>query len=334
MRALRLPASCRFVLEHLVGAYGGQLIGDKMLVWPSNEFLEERTGISERTIRFALARLIEAGVIAAHDSPNGKRYCRRNAAGQIIEAYGFDLSLILNRVSEFTDVVAAMNERERERLAAHDAVTIARRSAQETLRAIAEQFPDIDTSDLMKRAVELVRLTPRRSTKGSTGDVLPAWEQLRREAEARYYTACGGNISRHKDNNKYAPENPCNNGSEDVEEATPAANLKDLVAACPDAIEFTGEIRSEVELVATAGRFRGALGVSPSAWEEARKEIGPLPAAATLLMVLQMQASPPAGSEQIRNFGGYFRAMVRLIKNGNVSLDAEIRKLRARTRSG
>jgi replication initiation protein RepC len=36
--------------------------------------------------------LIEAGLITMRDSPNGKRYGRRDPKGQIIEAYGFDLA--------------------------------------------------------------------------------------------------------------------------------------------------------------------------------------------------------------------------------------------------
>lgn len=328
MRALRLPTAARFVLEHLVGAYGGKLIAGRMMVWPSNRFLEERTDISERTIRSAVSRLLRLGVIAAHDSPNGKRYSRKDARGEVVEAYGFDLSPLLNRLSEFTDIVTEDKERERLRLADHDAMTIARRSAQEALRTLSEQFPDIHAGDLVKRALELVRVTPRRSSKGSTAEPLAAWEQLRIEAEARYYAACGGNNSRHKDNNKYAPENPCNNGYEDVGEAKPRANLRDLAAACPDAMEFLGEIRSDGELIAAAGRWRGQLGVSPSAWEEARREIGPLPTAATLILVMQIQARPAAGAEQIRNFGGYFRAMVRLMKEGRTTLDAEIRRMR------
>ncbi|MGV1754801.1 plasmid replication protein RepC [Agrobacterium sp. CG674] len=328
MRALNLAPACRFVLEHLVGVYGGKLVGGRMMVWPANKFLEERTGISERTIRFALARLLELGAIAAVDSPNGKRFARRNAAGEIVSAFGFDLSPLLNRYSEFMDIVTDMKEQERLRLAAHDELTVHRRSTQEALRALAEQFPDTDAEDLMKRALELVRVTPRRSSKGSTEAVLHAWSQLRMETESRYYSACGGNIDRHKDNNKYAPENPCNNGHENVEEAKPRTNARDLVAACPDAVEFMGEIRSDGELIAAAGRFRGMVGVSPSAWEEARREIGPLLAAATLVYAVQLQMTPTPGSEPIRNLGGYYRVLVRLILDGRFRLDREIDKLK------
>lgn len=327
MRVLDIPTSGRFILEQLIGAYGGKLVSGRMLVWPSNDFLEKRTNLAERTIRHAISNLLQLGVIAAVDSANGKRFARRDASGEVVEAYGFDLSPLLNRLSEFTDRMVAIRERERERQAQHDQITIDRRTTQETLRALAEQFPEEDTRDLMKRALELVRVTPRRSFKGSTDDIRAAWSALRQEVETKYHTACGGNNCRHKDNNKHAPENPCNNGNENVEEETPKTNRRDLIAACPEAMEFAGDVRSDGELVAAAGRLRGMLGVSPSAWEEARREIGPLPAAATLIMVLQIQLRPSPGVE-IKNFGGYFRAMCRLIKEGRVSLDSEIKRMR------
>ncbi|QIG69109.1 putative replication protein [Rhizobium phage RHph_N1_15] len=329
-RVLKLPASARFVLDQLCGVYNGEPIDGRILVWPSNEFLVERTGIPERSIRFAIARLIEEGIVISKDSPNGKRFAQRSASGQIVRAFGFDLSPLLARRPEFVSRLAAIKEMERERSVAFDELTIHRRSTQEALRTLAENFPSVDIADLTARALELVRVTPRRSGAGSADPYRGQWQALRQEAESRYYTASAGNNCRHKDNNKYAPDQSCNNGYEDVEEATPAqkTDLRDLKLACPDAMEFMGEVRHDLELVAAAGRMRGSFGVSPSAWEEARREIGPLAAAATLVWVIQIQARPSPGADQIKNFGGYFRAMCRLIRDGRVDLNEEIRKLR------
>lgn len=33
-RALKLPSNCRFVLDQLVGVFGGELVENQMLVWP------------------------------------------------------------------------------------------------------------------------------------------------------------------------------------------------------------------------------------------------------------------------------------------------------------
>lgn len=332
-RVLRLSAGCRFVLEQLCGVYGGEPIEGRILVWPSNELICERTGIAERSVRYHLARLLEEGLIASKDSANGKRFAQRAPNGQIIRAYGFDLSPLLNRLNEFRQRMQALKDQERERSLAFDELTIHRRATQEALRALAEQFPDEDTSELTARVLELVRQTPRRSGAGSADAARDAWKRLRDEAEGRYYSACGGNSCRHKDSNKYAPDQSCNNGREEERaRKRPATGLNagDLARACPDAMEFIGPVRSDQEFVAGVGRLRGSFGVSPSAWEEARREIGPLLAAATLVYVVQMQMRPAAGADPIKNLGGYFRAMVRLLREGKVDLTNEILRLRKR----
>jgi hypothetical protein len=48
------------------------------------------------------------------DSPNGKRYGKRDPKGRIVEAYGFDLSPIAARYTEFVRLV---EEARAERLA-------------------------------------------------------------------------------------------------------------------------------------------------------------------------------------------------------------------------
>ena len=48
--------------------------------------------------------LIELGLITMKDSPNGKRYGRRDARGRIVEAYGFDLSPLAARYQEFVQL--------------------------------------------------------------------------------------------------------------------------------------------------------------------------------------------------------------------------------------
>lgn len=335
-KALSLNTGCRYILDQLCAVYGGELIEGRMLVWPSNEYLVERTGVPERTLRYAIRRLIELGVITTKDSPNGKRFAQRSRQGQIIRAYGFDLGPLVARMEEWRQMVQAQAEREHEWKLAFDELTVHRRSAQEALRALAEYFPQEDTSDLTARALELARRSPRRSAKGCAVEPFRSeWKQLRDEAEGRYYAACGGKNGRHEDHNKYAPDQSCNNGNESTGGAEPpslTANAADLIRTCPDAMEFFGEVRSDRELIAAAARMRGAFGVSPSGWEEACERIGHLPAAATLVYVVQLQAQPTLGSDPIKNAGGYFRALVRLIREGKVNLAGELRRYAQRRR--
>lgn len=328
-QALCLSPGSRYILDQLCGVYGGEPIEGRLLVWPSNEFLEKKTGIPERSIRFALRNLIDQGIIAVKDSPNGKRFAQRAPNGQIVRAFGFDLSPLINRVGEFRQKVLELQTRKQEREVTFDEMTIHRRSAQEALRALVLILGDAECSKLTDRALELARVTPRRSSKGSADGFKDAWKSLREELEAAYHTATGGNNCRHKDTNNYTPDQSCNNGIEDgdAEAPKPGTDVRDLVKACPDAIDFMGEISSDRELVAAAARYRGGFGVNVSAWEEACREIGPLAAAAVFVYVLQVQIRPAPGAQQIKNVGGYYRAMCRLIREGKVDLANEIQKL-------
>ena len=64
-----------------------------LIVFPSNQQLLLRAhGMPASTLRRHLAVLVDAGLIIRRDSPNGKRYARKDSAGEIELAFGFDLS--------------------------------------------------------------------------------------------------------------------------------------------------------------------------------------------------------------------------------------------------
>ena len=71
------------------------------IVWPSALLEQEALGLSETQAKRLNRCLIEAGLVTMKDSPNGKRYGRRDPRGRIVEAYGFDLSPLAARYEEF-----------------------------------------------------------------------------------------------------------------------------------------------------------------------------------------------------------------------------------------
>ena len=76
--------------------------GADMVVFPSNRELSVRAhGPSMATLRRSLAHLVEAGIVIRRDSPNGKRYARRGEGGEIERAFGFDLTPLVARATEF-----------------------------------------------------------------------------------------------------------------------------------------------------------------------------------------------------------------------------------------
>jgi replication initiation protein RepC len=87
--------------------------GGRPIVWPSASMQQESLGLSATRVKAINRALIEAGLITMKDSPNGKRYGRRDPKGNIVEAYGFDLSPIAARHAEFVRLAAeARGERE------------------------------------------------------------------------------------------------------------------------------------------------------------------------------------------------------------------------------
>src|SRR5271163_4950327 len=75
--------------------------GGRPIVWPSARMQQESLGLSPTQAKEINRRLIELGLVSMKDSPNGKRYGKRDPKGRIVEAYGFDLSPLAARYAEF-----------------------------------------------------------------------------------------------------------------------------------------------------------------------------------------------------------------------------------------
>jgi replication initiation protein RepC len=71
------------------------------IVWPSAARQQQELGLGPSQVKNLNRYLIELGLVVMKDSPNGKRYGRRDPKGRIIEAYGFDLSPLASRYAEF-----------------------------------------------------------------------------------------------------------------------------------------------------------------------------------------------------------------------------------------
>ena len=81
--------------------------GAEMVVFGANRTLADRCdGIEERTLRRRLARLAEVGLITRRFSPNGKRYAIRDSQGDILLAYGIDLSPLATMAEQLAEMAA------------------------------------------------------------------------------------------------------------------------------------------------------------------------------------------------------------------------------------
>ena len=333
-KALQLRPSVRLVLQVLASCWGEQMLEGRLLVWPSNDYIAEKTGLSERAIRYAFRSLIADQLVLPKDSANGKRFAIKNRAGDVIDAFGFDLRPLYARAHEFAEIVDAIDLEREARKRAHDDLTIMRRATQATLEALLEASPAPRTDDLIKAFDELVGRTPRRSSSEPVDQLLEQWSALKELAEKRLLeTGSGGKTCRLIETNNEAFHH-CNKAFEtgEAREAAPESlSLRLVVEATPCLVEYGVALGNWQDAYAAARQFRPLLGAHHSAWEEAVDKLGLELATATVLYVTQLLDDDAAsGAGRIRNPGGYFRALVRLMIDGRFNLSAELARLKRR----
>lgn len=112
--------------------------GGRPIVWPSASLQQEALGLSATQVKAINRALIEAGLLTMKDSPNGKRYGRRDGRGQIVEAYGFDLSPIAIRHAEFARLAAEAKAERSSMQRLRRRATIARNGITQILDTVAE----------------------------------------------------------------------------------------------------------------------------------------------------------------------------------------------------
>lgn len=209
---LAIPKTRAFVALKRVGPHIGLKAGDMMLldtlgaftqaqdweqgqrpiVWASNAYLMQQTGFSLSALKRHARRLAEFGVISFKDSPNGKRWGRRDADGRIVEAYGFDLSPLSARVEEFEELQAELQaERERcQRLKRQ--ITVARRMIRARIEAAVSSALRGPWTQFTRLFEELLGQLPRRHQASEQLERLLTWfKELQERVEAAYLKAAG-----------------------------------------------------------------------------------------------------------------------------------------------
>ncbi|MBA1158929.1 plasmid replication protein RepC [Microvirga mediterraneensis] len=339
-KALDLRPAQRAVLSELVACWGEQE-WERLLVWPSNDYLISRTGLTERAIRRILRQLIDLQLLAPKDSPNGKRYAVKDQSGQVVDAFGFDLTPIYARRGDWAALLIEQKQLREVQKRAFDEVTICRRAAEEALSALAEHFPAVDRTGFEDELKLLQARTPARSRTTLPADLLEAWQLLRTRVEDAFYeTGKAGLGVRHIDNNNGSPSEPCNKSFPKKAEAVRSTEQTSehlspelILEACPTVSDYGQPVRDLADIVSAGRYLRAALGAHESAWAEAVEDIGTVRSAIAVIYVLQLYEDDMArngGESRIKNPGGYFRALTRMVKSGKIDLAVEILAMRRR----
>ncbi|NEI73535.1 replication initiation protein RepC [Rhizobium lusitanum] len=308
----------------------------QLVVFPSNAQLTLRAhGIAGATLRRHLALLIEAGLILRRDSANGKRYARKDRAGEIESAFGFDISPLLWRAEELASVAQQVVA---DRLAlrrARENLTICRRDIRKLIAAAIEEGAAGDWVFIEECFSHLIGRIPRSPAMMEIASILHDMERLRSEIvklletqqKTQNYSTNDAHGERHIQNSNPESISESEVSFENEQEAKPE-NRKpsfdgamkvfplDLVLkACPEINAYgpTGTINSWRDMMSAAVVVRSMLGISPRAYQDACDMMGPENAAATMACILER-------SGHINSAGAYLRDLSTKAKRGAFSL--------------
>ena len=305
-----------------------------LVVFPSNRTLAQRAhGIPASTLRRQLAVLVECGLILRRDSPNGKRYARKGRGGEITQAFGFDLGPIVSRADEFEHLAETIRAERRELEAARERITLCRRDIAKMIATGVEENIDADWPSIHRAYAAILGRMPRRASRKLLEPIADELAVLAAEVLSRLETHA-------KTQESSATESRCERHIQSSNIETPVESepgiakgpaarsepepqrpgiaetfipLELVLKACPDLIDYArGGISNWRDLLATASLVHSLLGISPSAWIEAREAMGETRAAIVIAAILQRGAS-------IKNPGGYLRNLTGRAANGSFS---------------
>jgi replication initiation protein RepC len=326
------------VLDALLSFYpDNELRQDaQLIVFPSNAQLTLRAhGIAGATLRRHLALLVEAGLIVRKDSANGKRYARKDKAGTIDSAFGFDLSPLLMRVDELAMMAQRVVSDRFALRRAKENLTICRRDVRKLISAAIEEGASGNWESIEAMYIGLVGTIPRSPTLGDVNSILDEMELLHTEVvnilemqqKDENTSTNGDHNERHIQNSntesihELEPSSGNEQGAKAVDnnraKRQPTRNfpIGMVMRACPEIAMYGpgGTISSWRDLMGAAVVVRSMLGISPSAYQEACEVMGPENAATAVACILERTG-------HINSPGGYLRELTRKAARDEFSL--------------
>ena len=325
------------VLQALVSFHQATIVGgnhSETVVHPSNKAICERlNGMPCSTMRRHLANLVQTGFVVRRDSPNGKRYARRYGDEKI--AFGFDLAPLAQRFVEVCEAAEAVRAAEERYKRLRSTVSLMRRDLAGLVdygrslrpdRAIWDQASDLCvlTARDLRRKLDFAEL---QQIESALSEALNAIRDLLEPVQSQDMSTNDVTSDQHyqnsnKDSNDFEPRLEKAQGEGSVsdpasalvaegrtDEPVPVDNnlpripLGLVLAACSEYRAYAERpVRHWHDLVRVADVIRPMMGVSPSAWDEAKQYMGPEEASVVILAMLERFGD-------IRSPGGYLRSL-------------------------
>jgi replication initiation protein RepC len=331
-----------------------------LIVFPSNKALGLRAnGMAEKTLRRHLAALVDAGLIIRRDSPNGKRYARKDATGEerFSHVYGFDLTPLVGRAPELESISEDLRRAARTRAVLKERISLHRRDVAKLIALGLDEAVDGPWEEFRQRFMRLV--TPLRRIQDDAGleslsdeiTVLRSAVENALECHVTIQNMTGNDadFDRHQSNSKtetpidVEPTSKKEGGQfqhlapEQKSDVSPPIPMGMVLEACPDVRDYgSGEaVKTWPQFVDAARTIRPMLGISPDAWIAAVDVMGETGAAIAVAVILQrseysseaLATIGPDGkkltavnfSPAISSPGGYLRALTEKAAVGEFS---------------
>ncbi len=155
-----------------------------LIVFPSNRELSMRShGMAPVTLRRHLAALVEAGLIIRRDSPNGKRYVRRDQEGEVKTAFGFDLTPLVARAEELQQLAASIRAEDLARRLLRERISLHRRDIAKMIIFAEEQDLAGPWEAIGERFMPLARPLLRGFDHRGLAELAAALDDLRLDVE-------------------------------------------------------------------------------------------------------------------------------------------------------
>lgn len=346
------------VLQALISFHHDTTLGvddGDLVVYPSNKAICERlNGMPCSTMRRHVSRLVDTGFLLRRDSPNGKRYARRLGDAKL--AFGFDLSPLVHRFSEISAAADDIRITQEHLQRLRTTVSLMRRDLAGLADYGQSQDPDHHLWDQLS---DLARLTARDLRRKLDIAELQRIEAALRGSldQAKIYfnlmetedlsTKDAQSEHHHQSSNKELidledgpqsvsdqgrgvgqptpasdPEHPIKPPEIPVATEYPNIPLNLVVSTCHEYKTYSERpVRSWHDLVRVADVISPMMGIPPSAWNTAKRDIGPEGAAVVIVAMLERFT-------EIRSPGGYLRSLTTKAAAGTFSCGPMVMALR------
>lgn len=334
------------VLDALLSFYPSDELSatNSMIVFPSNAQLSIRArGMTAATLRRHLAALVDAGLILRKDSPNGKRYARRNRTGDVSEAFGFSLAPLLSRAQEIEAIAARIAVDRELHQTARERISLCRREITKLIYLAQESAVPGDWTELYDRFRSILSSLPRRPLLEELQALLTQLTEVRAriinllEEHDNSPNMCANESQNERhiqdsqtqslSESETAREAPqaislnkptTSEGAKKIEQSAdetdcdprdalkPMVSLDTVLRACAEIRPYGpgGSIRSWRDLLTATAVLRSMLQISPSAFQEACLVMGPENAGVAVACIFERGG-------HINSAGAYLRNLAR-----------------------